>query len=31
VNYHRLSGEHYKVLRLTGPGRARKLVKAGLR
>jgi len=31
VNYHRLSGEDYKVLRLIGPSRARKLVKACLR
>jgi len=31
VNYHRLSGKQYKVLRMTGPGQARKLVKEGMR
>lgn len=31
VNYHRLSGERYRVLGLKGPDRARKLVKAGMR
>ena len=29
VNYHRLSGEQYRVLGVKGPGTARKLVKAG--
>ena len=27
INYHRLSGKQYKVLRMAGPSRARKLVK----
>lgn len=31
VNYHRLSGEKYRVLGVKGPGHARKLVKAGRR
>lgn len=31
VNYHKLSREQYKVIGVKGPGRARKLVKAGLR
>lgn len=30
VNFHRLSGEKYKILGLTNAGRARKLVKAGM-
>jgi len=29
VNYHRLSGEQYKVLGIKGPGQALKLVKSG--
>jgi inorganic pyrophosphatase len=31
VNYHRLSGEQYKVLGIKGPGQAGKLVKSGMR
>jgi inorganic pyrophosphatase len=31
VNYHKLSGEEYRVLGIKGPGQARKLVKSGLR
>jgi inorganic pyrophosphatase len=31
VNYHRLSGEQYKVLGIKGPGQALKLVKSGIR
>jgi inorganic pyrophosphatase len=31
VNYHRLSGDQYKVLGIKGPGQARKLVESGLR
>jgi inorganic pyrophosphatase len=31
VNYHKLSGEQYRVLGLRGPGQARKLVKSGMR
>jgi inorganic pyrophosphatase len=31
VNYHSLSGQHYKVLSLKGPGQAKKLVKSGMR
>lgn len=31
VNYHELSGEHYRILGLKGPGQARKLVKSGMR
>jgi len=30
VNYHRLTSKQYKVLRMAGPGQARKLVKAGM-
>lgn len=31
VDYHKLSGERYRVLAVRGPGHARKLVKAGIR
>jgi inorganic pyrophosphatase len=31
VNYHKLSGEKYRVLGVKGPDRARKLVKSGMR
>lgn len=31
VNYHKLSGEQYRVLGLKGPDQARKLVKSGMR
>lgn len=31
INYNRLSGEKYRVIRVKGPGQARKLVKAGMR
>ena len=31
VNYHKLSGEEYRVLGVKGPGQARKLVKSGMR
>jgi inorganic pyrophosphatase len=31
VNYHKLSREQYKVIGVKGPGRARKLVQAGMR
>jgi inorganic pyrophosphatase len=31
VNYHRLSGQQYRVLGLKGPDQARKLVKSGMR
>jgi len=31
VNYHKLSGEQYRVLGLRGPEQARKLVKSGMR
>jgi inorganic pyrophosphatase len=31
VNYHKLSGERYRVLGIRGPDRARKLVKSGMR
>jgi len=31
VDYHKLSGEKYRVLAVRGPGHARKLVKAGIR
>ena len=31
VNYHKLSREQYKVIGVKGPGRARKLMKAGMR
>ena len=31
VNYHKLSGEAYRVLGVKGPGQARKLVKSGMR
>jgi len=31
VNYHKLSGEKYRVLGVRGPDRARKLVKSGMR
>lgn len=31
INYHRLSGQQYRVLGVKGPGQARKLVKAGMR
>jgi len=31
VNYHKLSGDDYRVLRMRGPDQARKLVKAGRR
>jgi inorganic pyrophosphatase len=31
VNYHRLSGKEYRVLRVKGPSQARKLIKAGMR
>jgi inorganic pyrophosphatase len=31
VNYHRLSGEQYRVLGIKGPGQARRLVKSGMR
>jgi inorganic pyrophosphatase len=31
VNYHRLSGEQYRVLGIKGPGQARRLVKIGMR
>ena len=31
VNYHKLSGEQYRVLGVKGPGQARKLVKSGMR
>lgn len=31
VNYHKLSGKHYRVLGLKGPEQARKLVKTGMR
>jgi inorganic pyrophosphatase len=31
VNYHRLSGEQYRVLGTKGPGQARRLVKSGMR
>jgi inorganic pyrophosphatase len=31
VNYHKLSGEKYRVLGVKGPDQARKLVKSGMR
>jgi inorganic pyrophosphatase len=31
VNYHKLSGEQYRVLGIKGPGQARRLVKSGMR
>lgn len=31
INYHRLSGEKYRVIGIKGPGQAKKLVKAGMR
>jgi len=31
VNYHRLSGKHYRILALKGPDQARKLVRAGMK
>jgi inorganic pyrophosphatase len=31
VNYHKLSGEQYRVLGVKGPNQARKLVKSGMR
>jgi inorganic pyrophosphatase len=31
VNYHRLSGQQYRVLDLKGPGQAAKLVRSGMR
>ncbi len=31
VNYHKLSGERYRILGVGGPQRARKLVKSGMR
>lgn len=31
VNYHKLSGQQYRVLDLKGPGQVRKLVKSGMR
>jgi inorganic pyrophosphatase len=31
VNYHKLSGQEYRVLGLKGPDRARKLIKEGMR
>jgi inorganic pyrophosphatase len=31
VNYHKLSGEQYRVLGIKGPGQARRLVKTGMR
>lgn len=31
INYHRLSGDKYRVIGIKGPGQARKLVKAGMR
>jgi inorganic pyrophosphatase len=31
VNYHRLSGNHYRILGMKGPGEARKRVKEGMR
>jgi inorganic pyrophosphatase len=31
INYHRLSGEKYRVIGVKGPGQARKLVKAKIR
>ena len=31
VNYHKLSGEQYRVLGVKGPDQARKLVKSGMR
>lgn len=31
VNYHKLSGEQYRVLGMKGPNQARKLVKSGMR
>lgn len=31
VNYHKLSGEQYRVLGTKGPGQARRLVKSGMR
>jgi len=31
VNYHKLTGKHYRILDLKGPDQARKLVKSGMR
>jgi inorganic pyrophosphatase len=31
VNYHRLSGQQYRILGVKGPDHARKLVKSGMR
>jgi len=31
VNYHKLSGEQYRILGVKGPGHARQLVKSGMR
>jgi inorganic pyrophosphatase len=31
VNYHRLSGEQYRILGVKGPGHARRLVQSGMR
>ena len=31
VDYHKLSGEQYRILGIKGPGQARRLVKSGMR